>query len=219
MQGSFICMQVAELQRTFTSALVTFEQRHWSALLGNEQRITNRVEQVCVAALHGTHFQLLQLSTALQQLAVLNHKLHIRPRFGALVVHFGLQASSQFDMQVDWQVCSCCGEVVHPAMQALLVMRMQTVGQIVSAVEVKLDAMRQAQEDDSYIRRALSSNASTAHWPQHGAPPAAPRDGFTNHSNDTVQVDEGHRKCASIVSAFLWHLKCGSTAPKALVSV
>jgi hypothetical protein len=42
--------QVAELQRTFTSALVTFEQRHWSALLGNEQRITNRVEQVWRAA-------------------------------------------------------------------------------------------------------------------------------------------------------------------------
>lgn len=38
--------QVAELQRYFTSALVTFEQRHWAALLGNEQRITNRVEQV-----------------------------------------------------------------------------------------------------------------------------------------------------------------------------
>jgi hypothetical protein len=64
----------------------------------------------------------------------------------------------------------------------------QTVGQIVSAVGTKLDAIRQAQEDDGYIRRALSSNASTAHWPQQGAPQAAPRDGFANQSNDTVQV-------------------------------
>jgi len=39
-------LQVADLQRYFTSALLTFEQRHWAALLGNEQRITNKVEQV-----------------------------------------------------------------------------------------------------------------------------------------------------------------------------
>ena len=62
------------------------------------------------------------------------------------------------------------------------------MGQIVAAVGSKLDAIRQAQEDDSYIRRALSSNASTAHWPQADAPQAAPRDGFANQSNDTVQV-------------------------------
>jgi hypothetical protein len=73
-------------------------------------------------------------------------------------------------------------------MQAVRVVRLQTVGQIVSAVGTKLDAIRQAQEDDSYIRRALSSNASTAQWPQAGAPQAAARDGFANQSNDTVQV-------------------------------
>jgi hypothetical protein len=75
-----------------------------------------------------------------------------------------------------------------PSHDLMLVMHTQTVTQIVSAVEGRLDAMRQAQEDDSYIRRALSSNASTAQWPQHGAPPSLPRDGFTNPSTDTVQV-------------------------------
>lgn len=42
----------------------------------------------------------------------------------------------------------------------------QTIGQVVTAIETKLDAMQQAQEDDGLIRRALSSNASTAQWPQ-----------------------------------------------------
>lgn len=35
-----------------------------------------------------------------------------------------------------------------------------------SAIEGKLDSMRQAQEEDGLIRQALSSNASTAQWPQ-----------------------------------------------------
>lgn len=43
---------------------------------------------------------------------------------------------------------------------------MQSISQVVSAIETKLDAMRQAQEEDGYIRRAMSSNASTANWPQ-----------------------------------------------------
>lgn len=41
-----LCVQVADLQRSFTSTLLTFEQRHWAALLGNEQRLTHKVEQV-----------------------------------------------------------------------------------------------------------------------------------------------------------------------------
>lgn len=106
---------------------------------------------------------------------------------------FGVPAGHTFRKMLTKVQCAtrsslCCGTAAVADVDPGLVMCTQTVGQIVSAVGTKLDAIRQAQEDDSYIRRALSSNASTAHWPQQGAPQAAPQDGFANQSNDTVQV-------------------------------
>lgn len=38
-------MAMSDMQRDHSAALLTFEQRHWAALLGNEQRITERIEE------------------------------------------------------------------------------------------------------------------------------------------------------------------------------
>ena len=36
---------MAEMQRDQAATMLTFEQRHWAALLGNEQRIMERIEE------------------------------------------------------------------------------------------------------------------------------------------------------------------------------
>ena len=36
---------MADMQRGQEAAMLTFEQRHWAALLGNEQRLTERIEE------------------------------------------------------------------------------------------------------------------------------------------------------------------------------
>ena len=36
---------MADMQRDQAAAMLTFEQRHWAALLGNEQRLSERIEE------------------------------------------------------------------------------------------------------------------------------------------------------------------------------
>ena len=38
-------LRLTSMQCQQTAAMITFEQRHWAALLGNEQRLESRIEE------------------------------------------------------------------------------------------------------------------------------------------------------------------------------
>ena len=38
-------LRLTSMQCQQTTAMITFEQRHWAALLGNEQRLESRIEE------------------------------------------------------------------------------------------------------------------------------------------------------------------------------
>ncbi len=60
---------MADMQRDQAAAMLTFEQRHWAALLGNEQRLTERIEEgnVQVVAALALKLDTIQVGRALRR--------------------------------------------------------------------------------------------------------------------------------------------------------
>ncbi len=65
---------MADMQRDQAAAMLTFEQRHWAALLGNEQRLTERIEEgnVQVVAALALKLDTIQVGRALRRAARVN---------------------------------------------------------------------------------------------------------------------------------------------------
>ena len=72
---------MAEMQRDQAAALLTFEQRHWAALLGNEQRLTERIEEgnVQVVAALALKLDTIQVGRTLRRAARVNR---VQGKFG-----------------------------------------------------------------------------------------------------------------------------------------